>query len=128
MVQGGMQARGQGQAEWSGRRTQCQGRQNGQAGGLSVRAGKRSEPGGLEKRDRGKQELGKTLVDLTRQTGNRQTENTGINTLRAIGKMGDTWRGVVTITRTGENRSGCDIYSAFRKYSDSLTSTCGKFN
>jgi hypothetical protein len=53
-------------------------------GRLSVRAGKRSEPGGLEK-----QRLGKYLcsekhagkLDKTRQTGNRQTENTGINTL-----------------------------------------------
>jgi hypothetical protein len=39
---------------------------------------------------------------LTRQTGNRQTENTGINTLGIMGKTGDTWRWVETITKTGE--------------------------
>jgi hypothetical protein len=38
-----------GQAEWTGRQAQGQGRLNGQAGGLRVREGKRSKPGGLEK-------------------------------------------------------------------------------
>jgi hypothetical protein len=32
-------------------------------------------------------------LDETRRTGNRQTENTGINTQGITGKMGDTWRG-----------------------------------
>ena len=32
-------------------------------------------------------------LDKTRQTGNRQTENTGVNTLGIMGKMDDTWRG-----------------------------------
>ena len=43
-----------------------------------------------------------TLVDLTRRTGNRQTENIGINTLGIMGKTGDTWRWVETITKTVE--------------------------
>jgi hypothetical protein len=30
---------------------------------------------------------------LTVQTGNRPTENTGINKQGIMGKMGDTWRG-----------------------------------
>jgi hypothetical protein len=37
--------------------------------------------------------VGKILVGLTRRTGNRQTENTGINAQGIMGKMGDTWRG-----------------------------------
>ena len=41
-------------------------------------------------------------LDETKQTGNRQTENTGINTLEIMGKMGDTWSEVETITKTGE--------------------------
>ena len=32
-------------------------------------------------------------LDETKQTGNRQTENTGISSLGIMGKMGDTWRG-----------------------------------
>jgi hypothetical protein len=41
-------------------------------------------------------------LDETKRTGNRQTENTGINTLEIMGKMGDTWSEVETITKTGE--------------------------
>ena len=32
-------------------------------------------------------------LDETKGIGNRQTENTGINTQGIMGKMGDTWRG-----------------------------------
>ena len=45
-------------------------------------------------------------LEQTRQTGNRETENTGINTQGIMGKMGDTWRGVGTITKTGETHQG----------------------
>ena len=49
----------------------------------------------------------KTLVDLSNKTNwHRQTENTGINTQGIRGKMGDTWRGVETSTRTGETDQG----------------------
>ena len=41
-----------------------------------------------------------------RRTGNRQTENTGINALGIMGKMGDTWRGVETSTKTCETDQG----------------------
>ena len=41
-------------------------------------------------------------LEQTRRTGNRQTENTGINSQGIMGKLGDTWRGVETITKTGE--------------------------
>jgi hypothetical protein len=41
-------------------------------------------------------------LEQTRRTGNRQTENTGINTQGIVGKMDDTWWGVETSTRTGE--------------------------
>ena len=51
----------------------------------------------------------KILVGLRNKTNlHRQTENTGIKTTQGImRKMGDTWRGVETSTRTGET-SGCD--------------------
>ena len=52
-----------------------------------------------------------TLVGLTRRTGNRQTENTGINTHGIMGKMGDTWRGVETIAKTVETDQGVTIIS-----------------
>jgi hypothetical protein len=45
-------------------------------------------------------------LDETKRTGNRQTENTGINTLGIMRKMGDTWRGVETSTKTGETDQG----------------------
>jgi hypothetical protein len=67
-----------------------------------VRAGRMVKTGktrkqGLEQ----KQEYGKNAGrrDETRQTGNRQTENTGINTQGIMGQMGDTWRGVDTSTK-----------------------------
>jgi hypothetical protein len=54
---------------------------------------------GVDRRNSGK-------LEQTRQTGNKQTENSGINTQGIIGKMGDTWRGVETNTRTGETDQG----------------------
>ena len=52
--------------------------------------------------------MGNTVVrpDKTRLTGNKQTENTGINTLGIMRKMGDTWRGVKTSTKTCETDHG----------------------
>uniref|UniRef100_A0A4W5RWG5 Anion exchange protein n=1 Tax=Hucho hucho TaxID=62062 RepID=A0A4W5RWG5_9TELE len=47
-------------------------------------------------------------VSLTKQTGNRQTENTGIYTQGIMGKMG-TWRGVETNTKTGETDQGVTV-------------------
>ena len=38
-----------------------------------------------------------------------QTENTGINTQRIMRKMGDTWRVVETITKTGETDQGVTV-------------------
>jgi hypothetical protein len=62
---------------------------------------------GREKRDSRKAGSDtKTLVGVTRRTGNRQTENTGINTQGINGKMGVTWKGVETITTTGETDQG----------------------
>ena len=49
------------------------------------------------------------LVRLTRRTGNRQTENTGVNALGIMGKMGNTWRGVETSTKTGETDQGMTV-------------------
>ena len=43
---------------------------------------------------------------MTNKTNLQQTENTGINTQKIMGKMGDTWREVETITRTGEPDQG----------------------
>ena len=70
------------------RQARDQGKQNGQN-----RGNWETE---LEKAGR----LENTLVrpDKTRRTGNRQTENTGMNTLGIMRKMGDTWRS----TKTGE--------------------------
>ena len=48
-------------------------------------------------------------LDETKQTGNRQTENTGINTRGIMRKMGDTLRGVETCTKTGEPDQGVTI-------------------
>ena len=63
-----------------------------------------SDSGETELEQTGRQE--NTLVrpgkDKTRRTGNRQTENTGINTLGIMRKMADTWRGVETSKKTGE--------------------------
>jgi hypothetical protein len=39
-------------------------------------------------------------LDKTGRTGNKQ--NTGINTLGIMRKMGEAWRGVETNTKTGE--------------------------
>jgi hypothetical protein len=92
-------------------------------------AGSESKTGkGQNKEDEKKQRLGQTgarrntLVDLANKTNwHRRTENTGINTQGIMGKMGDTWRGVETRTRTGETDQGVTIYSAFGKYSGALT-------
>jgi hypothetical protein len=46
------------------------------------------------------------LLERTRRTGNKRTENKGINIQGMTGKMGDTWRGVETSTRTGETYQG----------------------
>ena len=76
------------------------------AGRLEVRAGSmvrqtgsesrqaRVKTGRTSKRERRKsRSMEKNLlVDLTRRTGNRQTENTGINTQGLMRKTGDTWR------------------------------------
>jgi hypothetical protein len=44
---------------------------------------------------------------LTNKTNwHRQTENTGISTQGIMGKMGNTWRGVETSTRTGKTDQG----------------------
>ena len=52
----------------------------------------------------------KPLVDLTNKSNwHRQTENTGINTQGIMGKMGDTWRGVETITKTGGTDQGVEM-------------------
>ena len=45
---------------------------------------------------------GKILVALMNKMNWQQTENTGINTLGIIRKMGNTWRWVETSTKTGE--------------------------
>jgi hypothetical protein len=45
-------------------------------------------------------------LDETRRTGNRSTENTGINAPGIMGKLGDTWRGLETSTKTGETDQG----------------------
>ena len=71
-----------------------------QAGSESRQAG--VKPGRTSKREiRKSRSTGKT-----RQTGNRQTGNTGINTQGLMGKTGDTWRCVETITKTGETDQG----------------------
>ena len=69
-----------------------------------VRAGRMVKTGrnrkhGLERTGvkTGKKHTGR--LDETRRTGNRQTENTGIDAQEIMGKMGDTWRGVETSTR-----------------------------
>ena len=49
------------------------------------------------------------LTSRTRRIGNRPIENTGINTQGIMGKMGDTWRGVETITKTGETDQGVTV-------------------
>jgi hypothetical protein len=63
------------------------------------------------KRETGKAgaETKRWLTRQTRRTGNRQTENTGINTQGITGKMGDTWKGVETSTRTGETGQGVTV-------------------
>jgi hypothetical protein len=64
------------------------------AGRLRVRACRMVRTGKTREQNLRKQGDGKThWEDLTSQTGNRQTENTAINTLGTRRKMGDTWRG-----------------------------------
>ena len=72
-----------------------------------LRAG--SKPGKTRKPELGlDRSKGKTTsrYEQTKRTGNRQTENTGINTQGIMGKMGDTWRRVETSTKTGETDQG----------------------
>ena len=61
---------------------------------------------------------GKTAgrLDETKRTGNRQTENTGINTQGIMGKMGNTWMGMETITKTGETDQGVTISYLYTVY------------
>ena len=66
----------------------------------SVRAGKGQNQEGEKKRDWEKQELRQMLVDLTNWQQTNREHN--INTQGIMGKMRDTWRGVETITKTGE--------------------------
>jgi hypothetical protein len=78
------------------------------AGRLSVRrAGTGSGQAEVKTGKTSKERLGTAgKLEQTRRTGNRQTENTSINTQGIIEKMGDTWRGVETSTRTGETDQG----------------------
>ena len=46
------------------------------------------------------------LVGFMNKMNWQQTENTGKNTQGIMGKMGDTWRRVETITKTGETDQG----------------------
>ena len=82
------------------------------AGRLRVRAGKMVNTGKTRKqeqsRDRSRGKTAGSLVE-TKRTGNRQTENTFINTQVIMGKMGDIWRGVDSITKTGETDQGVYI-------------------
>ena len=64
-----------------------------------VKTGKTRKQEQSRDRNRGKN-IGR--LDETKRTGNRQIQNTVINTQGIMGKMGDTWRGVETITKTGE--------------------------
>jgi hypothetical protein len=58
---------------------------------------------------------------LTRQTYNRETENTGISAQGIVGKMGNTWRGVETSTNTGETEQGVtDCLTLFWLLLDSI--------
>ena len=43
---------------------------------------------------------------MGKNAGNRQAENTCINTLGIMGKMGDTWKGVETSTKASETDLG----------------------
>ena len=61
---------------------------------------------GTELEQAGRQENTLVRSDKTRRTGNRKTENTGINTLGIMRKMADTCRGVETRTKTGETDQG----------------------
>ena len=71
-----------------------------------VKTGKTRKQG-LER----KQEYGKNAGrhDETRQTGNRQTENTGINTQGIMGQMSDTWTGGGYKYKTGETDQGVTV-------------------
>jgi hypothetical protein len=73
-----------------------------------VRAGRMVRTGETREQNLSKQGDGNTLVrpDKTRQTGNRQTENSAINTLGIMRKMGYNWRRVETSTKTGETDQG----------------------
>jgi hypothetical protein len=68
---------------------------------LGVRAGRMVRTGETKKQNLRKQRDRKTLVIpyKTRQSGKRQTENTGINTLGIMRKMGDKHK-------TGETNQG----------------------
>ena len=82
------------------------------AGRLRVRAGRLVKTGKARKLELEKnRSTGKIAgrLDETTRTGNRQTENTGISTRGILGKMGDTWRGVETSTKTGEIDQGVTV-------------------
>jgi hypothetical protein len=67
------------------------------AGRLRVRAaGKLGNTGKVREQEQSRDRLRKKnagRLDETKRTGNKYTENTGINTQGIMGKMGDTWRG-----------------------------------
>jgi hypothetical protein len=86
----------QGQAQWSGT-----------GSGQDRQGSKTRRTRNWKKAGAATQTTGR--LEQTRQTGNRQTENTGINTQGIMGKMGDTWRGVETITKTGETDQGVTV-------------------
>jgi hypothetical protein len=65
---------------------------SGQAGGYRVRQRSKTRRA-RETRVNQVQSQNAGRFEQTRRTGNRQTENTGINTQAIMGKMGDTWRG-----------------------------------
>ena len=66
-------------------------------------------------RDR-KREKNAGRLDETKLTGNRETVNTGINTQGIMGKMGDTWREVEIITKTGETDHGVTVWEQVMEY------------
>jgi hypothetical protein len=72
------------------------------AGRLRVRASRMVKTGKTRKQELEKdRSTAKNAgrLDETKRTGNRQTENTSINTLGIMGKTGNTWRGVEKSTR-----------------------------
>ena len=89
-------------------RVRVRGRQNGQARGLRVRTGKGQNQEDRKKRDWGKPEAEKLLVDL-----NKQDKLAHADRKRRYKYPGDKWgrwatpvRGVETSTRTGETDQG----------------------